>query len=211
MAKRITKTAALENQGKALEHAQSAYLNAARERDDARAEATLLRAQLDAISGDCEDGKVCARLAVVLCPDDDPKQIGPRDLEIACKRIAEKQARIAKLLKDAADRLDDNIDTTMEAEELAEAVFDATKNAEKDKTLLAELAGAFPTENPYSVTNKEQKAALKALCAWFHASDRTTNEWDRLEEIVELLGLSGTTLKFVLAASDMAQALRAIH
>jgi hypothetical protein len=202
MAKRITKTAALENQGKALEHARSAYLNAARERDDARAEATQLRAQLNAISGDCEDGKVCARLAVVLCPDDDPKQIGPHDLEIACKCIAEKQARITKLLKDAADRLDDSIDTTMEAEELAEAVFDAAKDAKDDRAFFNGLACA--------TQDTTERQELKNLCAWFHASKYTTDEWDRLVELVELLGLPDHSLKYILTASDMTSALRAI-
>jgi hypothetical protein len=203
MAKRITKTAALEDKDRALKEAQDLYLDAARERDDRKAEALQLRAQLDAMQGTCEDGPTCARLAVVLCPDDDPKQIGPRDLEIACKRIAEKQARITKLLKDIADRLDDSIDTTMEAEELAEAVFYAAKDAEDDRAFFNGLACA--------TQDTTERQELKNLCAWFHASERTTDEWDRLEDLVELLGLSGTTLKFVLTASDMAQALRAIH
>jgi multidrug efflux pump subunit AcrA (membrane-fusion protein) len=188
------------------------YVAQAKAGEDAKAEAIQLRAQLDAIAADPEDGKLCARLATILYPDDDPKTITIRDVVMVCEDRAETKAKIAKRYRDTAAQLDGDIDTGLSPEELAEAIFEAASLAARAKAELEELqeaaSGAGITTNVRH--NRGEDHDLKALIEWFKQGKRTTAEWDRLAELVDLLGLSGNRLAFVLGASDMPSALRAI-
>jgi hypothetical protein len=180
-----------------IENLNLIALDSLRERDDAKAELETVKGQLNAVSLSPDDAKLHARLAAILFPDDDPTTLHADDLAHKCLRNSAEDARIAKWVKDTAMQLDESIDTDLSPEELAEAIHDAARDAAIAKKRL---------ETRQEDAGGEDE--LDDLCHWHKNSGKTIEEWDRLAELVDLLGLSGNRLAFVLGASDMQSALR---
>jgi hypothetical protein len=196
MPRRTTKTKPLEDQAAALQEAQQIYLNATKQRDDARAEVTLLQKQLDAVYQSPID-TVCARLAVILLPQEDPTLVEPSELEIEIKNREDKSERVRKILQKVAGLLDPKIDKYMDAEELADAIEDAAKDTIEDKERLTSLEEDSGGEEE-----------LADLVEWQVKSEYTPEQMDKAIEILEHLGIYGNTLGELFRAGDIENELR---
>ena len=198
MAKKQTKDEIIAAQAAQIENLNQVALNSLRERDNAKADVEAAKRQLNAIAQSPQDAKLHARLAAILFPDDDPRTLHADDLANMCLRHTDRDARISKWYKDAAKQLD--VDTDLDCETLAEAIFEASAEAARAKQTLETLQSEAGGEEE-----------LAALVAWNKTSERTPEEWDRLAELVDVLGWSSNRLAYVLGSSDLQSSLRHVR